>query len=123
MVYPSLRWNYRICRESTKKYQDIYPLNFDQDYEGLLQEVLRIIRFWIAKGVTLFRVDNPHTKPVHFWHELLTVIHNESPEIIFLAEAFTRPAMMQALAKAGFHQSYTYFHMAYDEARNYFLRQ
>lgn len=92
-----------------KKYQDIYPLNFDQDYEGLLQEVLRIIRFWIAKGVTLFRVDNPHTKPVHFWHELLTVIHNESPEIIFLAEAFTRPAMMQALAKAGFHQSYTYF--------------
>lgn len=92
-----------------KKYQDIYPINFDQDYEGLLQEVLRIIRLWVAKGVTLFRVDNPHTKPVHFWNDLLTVIHNESPEIIFLAEAFTRPAMMQALAKAGFHQSYTYF--------------
>lgn len=92
-----------------KKYQDIYPLNFDQDYDGILQEVLRIIRLWIAKGITLFRVDNPHTKPVHFWFDLLTVIHNESPEIIFLAEAFTRPAMMHSLGKVGFHQSYTYF--------------
>jgi len=92
-----------------KKYQDIYPLNFDQDYAGLLREVLRIIRLWISKGVTLFRVDNPHTKPVHFWREVLAVIHGEAPEVIFLAEAFTRPAMMHALGKAGFHQSYTYF--------------
>jgi starch synthase (maltosyl-transferring) len=92
-----------------KKYQDIYPLNFDHDYAGILQEVLRIIRFWVDKGVTIFRVDNPHTKPVHFWQELLAIIYRETPEIIFLAEAFTRPPMMHALGKAGFHQSYTYF--------------
>jgi starch synthase (maltosyl-transferring) len=92
-----------------KKYQDIYPINFDQDLPGIVQEVLRILRFWINKGVTIFRVDNPHTKPVAFWQEVLATIFRESPEIIFLAEAFTRPAMMQALGKAGFHQSYTYF--------------
>ena len=92
-----------------KKYQDIYPINFDQDYPGILDEVLRIIRHWIGKGVTLFRVDNPHTKPVAFWEELLARVHNEHPEVIFLAEAFTRPAMMSALGKIGFHQSYTYF--------------
>ena len=92
-----------------KKYQDIYPINFDVDYVGILEETLRIIRLWISKGVTLFRVDNPHTKPVHFWQELLSVIHTESPDVIFLAEAFTRPAMMHALGKIGFHQSYTYF--------------
>ncbi|MEI6844628.1 MAG: maltotransferase domain-containing protein [Actinomycetes bacterium] len=92
-----------------KKYQDIYPLNFDNDYQGLLNEILRIIRLWISKGVTLFRVDNPHTKPVHFWQDILAIIYKESPEIIFLAEAFTKPAMMHALGKAGFHQSYTYF--------------
>ena len=92
-----------------KKYQDIYPLNFDQDYAGLLQEVLRIIRLWISKGVRLFRVDNPHTKPIRFWGEVLAVVHQEFPEVIFLAEAFTRPAMMHALGKVGFHQSYTYF--------------
>jgi starch synthase (maltosyl-transferring) len=92
-----------------KKYQDIYPLNFDQDYAGLLQEVLRIIRLWISKGVRLFRVDNPHTKPIQFWCEVLAIIHKEFPQIIFLAEAFTRPAMMHALGKVGFHQSYTYF--------------
>jgi starch synthase (maltosyl-transferring) len=92
-----------------KKYQDIYPINFDKDYAGLLQEVLRIIRLWISKGVTLFRVDNPHTKPIQFWCEVLAVIRHEFPEVIFLAEAFTRPAMMHALGKVGFHQSYTYF--------------
>lgn len=92
-----------------KKYQDIYPLNFDQDFAGIVQEVLRILRFWIGKGVTIFRVDNPHTKPVAFWQEVLSVMFQESPEVIFLAEAFTRPAMMHALGKAGFHQSYTYF--------------
>ena len=92
-----------------KKYQDIYPINFDNDLAGIVQEVLRILRFWISKGVMIFRVDNPHTKPVQFWQEVLSVMHSESPEVIFLAEAFTRPAMMHALGKAGFHQSYTYF--------------
>lgn len=92
-----------------KKYQDIYPLNFDQDLSGIVKEVLRVLRFWIDKGVTIFRVDNPHTKPVAFWQSVLSQIHESSPEVIFLAEAFTRPAMMHALGKAGFHQSYTYF--------------
>jgi starch synthase (maltosyl-transferring) len=92
-----------------KKYQDIYPINFDNDYPGILAEVLRIIRLWVSKGVTIFRVDNPHTKPVHFWQEVMSVIQKESPDVVFLAEAFTKPAMMHALGKAGFHQSYTYF--------------
>ena len=92
-----------------KKYQDIYPINFDNDYAGILAEVLRIIRLWVSKGVTIFRVDNPHTKPVHFWQEVMSVINKESPDVVFLAEAFTKPAMMHALGKAGFHQSYTYF--------------
>jgi len=92
-----------------KKYQDIYPINFDDDYEGIKDEVLRIIRLWVSKGVKIFRVDNPHTKPVHFWQDLLDIVRRESPEVIFLAEAFTAPAMMHALGKAGFHQSYTYF--------------
>ncbi len=92
-----------------KKYQDIYPLNFDDDYDGLRDEVLRIIRLWVSKGVEIFRVDNPHTKPVHFWQDLLEIVRNESPNVVFLAEAFTSPPMMHALGKAGFHQSYTYF--------------
>jgi starch synthase (maltosyl-transferring) len=92
-----------------KKYQDIYPINFDDDYKGIRDEVLRVIRLWVSKGVKIFRVDNPHTKPVHFWQDLLAIVHKESPEVVFLAEAFTRPAMMHALGKAGFHQSYTYF--------------
>jgi starch synthase (maltosyl-transferring) len=92
-----------------KKYQDIYPVNFDNDYAGILAEVLRIIRLWVSKGVTIFRVDNPHTKPVHFWQEVMAVVNKESPDVVFLAEAFTKPAMMHALGKAGFHQSYTYF--------------
>jgi len=92
-----------------KKYQDIYPINFDQDYQGILNESLRILRLWISKGVKIFRVDNPHTKPVHFWQEVMATIYKESPEVIFLAEAFTKPAMMHTLGKAGFQQSYTYF--------------
>ena len=92
-----------------KKYQDIYPINFDHDPAGIVAEVLRVLRFWIDKGVSIFRVDNPHTKPVAFWQEVLSVMFQESPDVIFLAEAFTRPAMMHALGKAGFHQSYTYF--------------
>ncbi len=92
-----------------KKYQDIYPINFDNDYQAIVAETLRILRLWISKGVSIFRVDNPHTKPVHFWADVLKTIHTESPDVIFLAEAFTKPSMMHALGKAGFHQSYTYF--------------
>jgi len=92
-----------------KKYQDIYPINFDNDYQGILDESIKTLRFWISKGVSIFRVDNPHTKPVHFWADLTKIIRNESPQVIFLAEAFTKPAMMHALGMAGFHQSYTYF--------------
>ena len=92
-----------------KKYQDIYPINFDNDYKGILNETLTILRFWISKGISVFRVDNPHTKPVHFWADVMDVINQESPDVIFLAEAFTKPSMMHALGKAGFHQSYTYF--------------
>ncbi|MDO5051819.1 MAG: alpha-1,4-glucan--maltose-1-phosphate maltosyltransferase [Pseudoclavibacter sp.] len=92
-----------------KKYQDIYPLNFDRDPEGLYQEILRVFRHWISLGVTIFRVDNPHTKPLHVWERLIHEIGAEHPETVFLAEAFTRPAMMQALGKVGFQQSYTYF--------------
>ena len=92
-----------------KKYQDIYPLNFDNDPEGIYAEVLRVVRLWIDHGVTIFRVDNPHTKPLRFWERLLTQIRVSRPDVLFLAEAFTRPAMMAALAKIGFDQSYTYF--------------
>jgi starch synthase (maltosyl-transferring) len=92
-----------------KKYQDIYPLNFDNDPAGLYAECLRIVRHWIAAGVTIFRVDNPHTKPIDFWHWLLGEVRKTDPDVLFLAEAFTRPAMMHELAKVGFHQSYTYF--------------
>ena len=92
-----------------KKYQDIYPINFDNDYQAIVAETLRILRLWISKGISIFRVDNPHTKPIHFWADVLKTIHAESPDVIFLAEAFTKPSMMHALGKAGFHQSYTYF--------------
>lgn len=92
-----------------KKYQDIYPLVFDQDYRGLYNAVRDVIQKWIDHGVTIFRVDNPHTKPVQFWQEILAEFRNTHPEVLFLAEAFTRPAMMRTLAQVGFHQSYTYF--------------
>ena len=92
-----------------KKYQDIYPLNFDNDPEGLYAEVERVVRHWMAHGVRIFRVDNPHTKPVAFWEWLLGRIRATDPDVLFLAEAFTRPAMMHTLARIGFHQSYTYF--------------
>ena len=92
-----------------KKYQDIYPINFDNDYTGILEESLKTLRFWISKGINVFRVDNPHTKPVHFWADVMRTIRLESPDVIFLAEAFTKAPMMHALGKAGFHQSYTYF--------------
>ncbi len=92
-----------------KKYQDIYPLNFDNDWAGLSAEVLRVVRHWMAHGVRIFRVDNPHTKPVLFWEQFLADIRATDPDVVFLSEAFTRPTMMRALGMVGFHQSYTYF--------------
>ena len=92
-----------------KKYQDIYPLNFDNDPAGLYAEIRRVVQVWIDHGVTLFRVDNPHTKPLEFWQWLLADVAQDHPGIIWLAEAFTKPAMMHALGKVGFQQSYTYF--------------
>ncbi len=92
-----------------KKYQDIYPLNFDNDPDGLSHEILRIVELWISHGVKIFRVDNPHTKPVWFWEWLIGTVNAAHPEVVFLAEAFTRPPMMHALGRAGFQQSYSYF--------------
>ena len=93
-----------------KKYQDIYPFDFEcDDWRGLWQELKGVVEHWIAEGVTIFRVDNPHTKPFPFWEWLITEIKAEHPETIFLAEAFTRPKIMHRLAKLGFTQSYTYF--------------
>lgn len=92
-----------------KKYQDIYPINFDTDPAGIYAEALRLLRYWADQGVTIFRVDNPHTKPLSFWAWIMRQMRQSHPEVLFLAEAFTRPEMMQALGKIGFHQSYTYF--------------
>lgn len=92
-----------------KKYQDIYPLAFDRDFHGLVRETERVLRLWMAHGVRIFRVDNPHTKPVVFWEKVLGDIHRSDPDVLFLSEAFTRPAMLNALGAVGFHQSYTYF--------------
>ena len=92
-----------------KKYQDIYPLNFDDDPEGIRTEILRIVRLWMSHGVRAFRVDNPHTKPLQFWEWLIAQVKASDPDVLFLAEAFTRPPMMHTLAKIGFTQSYTYF--------------
>ena len=92
-----------------KKYQDIYPLNFDNDPDGIYNEIFRVIMLWVDAGVTTFRVDNPHTKPANFWNWLISKVHVTHPEVIFLAEAFTRAPRLFGLAKAGFTQSYTYF--------------
>ncbi|MER6145242.1 alpha-1,4-glucan--maltose-1-phosphate maltosyltransferase [Streptomyces sparsogenes] len=92
-----------------KKYQDIYPIAFDTDFPGLVRETERVLRFWISHGVRIFRVDNPHTKPVVFWEKVIGDINRTDPDVIFLAEAFTRPAMMHTLGAIGFQQSYTYF--------------
>ncbi|CAM5644053.1 alpha-1,4-glucan--maltose-1-phosphate maltosyltransferase [Streptomyces violaceorubidus] len=92
-----------------KKYQDIYPIAFDADPDGLVTETVRVLRFWMDHGVRVFRVDNPHTKPVAFWERVIAEINGTDPDVIFLAEAFTRPAMMHTLAQIGFQQSYTYF--------------
>ncbi|MEU5085564.1 alpha-1,4-glucan--maltose-1-phosphate maltosyltransferase [Streptomyces sp. NPDC021356] len=92
-----------------KKYEDIHPLAFDRDFEGLVAESVRLLRFWTDQGVRIFRVDNPHTKPVGFWKRVIAEINGRDPDVVFLAEAFTRRAMVHALAQAGFQQSYTYF--------------
>ncbi|MFF3949593.1 alpha-1,4-glucan--maltose-1-phosphate maltosyltransferase [Streptomyces sp. NPDC001902] len=92
-----------------KKYQDIYPIAFDADFSGIVQETERVLRHWMDHGVRIFRVDNPHTKPVVFWEKVIADINRTDPDVIFLAEAFTRPAMMHTLAQIGFQQSYTYF--------------
>ncbi len=93
-----------------KRYQDIVNFDFESpDWRGLWQALLDVVRFWVGHGVRVYRVDNPHTKPVAFWEWLIREVRTSDPDVIFLAEAFTRPAMMQHLAKIGFNQSYTYF--------------
>ena len=100
----------KYAENPPKKYEDIYALDFYcQDWKGIWQEMKRIILFWADRGVKIFRVDNPHTKPVQFWEWLIREVQNQHPDVIFLSEAFTRPKMMRVLAKAGYSQSYTYF--------------
>ena len=92
-----------------KKYQDIYPIDFNADMAGIEKEVERVMDLWIKAGVTIFRVDNPHTKPVRFWQDVIAAVTKKHPEVLFLAEAFTRPGMMRALSYVGFTQSHCYF--------------
>ncbi|MBI3039990.1 alpha-1,4-glucan--maltose-1-phosphate maltosyltransferase [bacterium] len=100
----------KFAENPPKKYEDIYPLNFDTpDKEGMCNELKRIFLFWAQRGVRIFRVDNPHTKPFQFWKWVIKEIHNLYPDVIFLSEAFSRPKIMKKLAKVGFSQSYTYF--------------
>ena len=100
----------KYAENPPKRYQDIYNVNFDsEDWRGLWQALLDVVLHWVGHGVRLFRVDNPHTKPVPFWEWLIREVRARDPEVVFLAEAFTRPAMMQQLGKIGFAQSYTYF--------------
>ena len=100
----------KYAENPPKKYEDIYPLNFHcEDWRDLWAEMKSIVLFWAERGVRIFRVDNPHTKPVAFWEYLIKGVREKYPDTIFLAEAFTKPKMMKALAKAGFNQSYTYF--------------
>ena len=100
----------KYAENPPKKYQDIYNVNFaSEDWRGLWDALLAVVRHWVGLGVTVFRVDNPHTKPFEFWEWLIREIRKDNPEVIFLAEAFTRRAVMRELAKIGFGQSYTYF--------------
>lgn len=118
-----------------KKYQDIYPFNFEtDDWKNLWDELRSVFFYWIEQGVTIFRIDNPHTKPIPFWHWVIIEVQKVHPDVIFLAEAFTRPRIMASLAKVGFTQSYTYFtwrvskaeiieymnDLVYGPSRNYF---
>jgi starch synthase (maltosyl-transferring) len=100
----------KYAENPPKRYQDIYNLNFDsEDWQGLWQALRDVVLFWVGHGVRIFRVDNPHTKPLAFWEWLIAEVQRDNPDVIFLSEAFTRPRVMEALAKAGFSQSYTYF--------------
>src|SRR6266508_2584017 len=100
----------KYAENPPKRYQDIYNVNFEsEDWQGLWQALHDVVRFWIGHGVRVFRVDNPHTKPVPFWEWLIAEIRRVEPNLVLLSEAFTRPAMMTTLAKVGFNQSYTYF--------------
>jgi len=100
----------KFAENPPKKYEDIFPLNFRcESWPALWAEMVSIILFWAGRGVRIFRVDNPHTKPVAFWEYFVARVHEKYPDVLFLSEAFTRPKMMKALAKAGFTQSYTYF--------------
>jgi starch synthase (maltosyl-transferring) len=113
----------KYAENPPKKYQDIYPINFESaDSQALWMELKRVIEFWIGHGVTIFRVDNPHTKPYRFWEWALAEVRARYPEAIFLSEAFTRPKVMKYLAKCGFSQSYTYFtwRNTKDELTEYF---
>ncbi|MFT4396151.1 maltotransferase domain-containing protein [Gordonia lacunae] len=92
-----------------KKYQDIYPLNFDNDRNGIYRAVLKVVLHWVGLGVDIFRVDNPHTKPPNFWEWLISEVKKRHPDVLFLSESFTRPARLYGLARLGFTQSYTYF--------------
>ena len=106
-----------------KKYQDIYPLNFDNDPKGLYAECLRIVRHWIAAGVKIFRVDNPHTKPINFWQWLIGEVAQTDPDVVFLAEAFTRPAMMHELGQGGLPPELHLLHLAQHQGRARDLRE
>src|SRR3954447_1850462 len=100
----------KYAENPPKKYQDIYNVNFEsEDWQALWQALLDVVLSWVSRGITVFRVDNPHTKPVAFWEWLIREVRAENPDVLFLAEAFTRPSMMTTLAKLGFAQSYTYF--------------
>jgi starch synthase (maltosyl-transferring) len=113
--HPSwFRWrpdgSVQYAENPPKKYEDIYPLNFEsEDWQGLWTELRDVFLYWVAQGVRIFRVDNPHTKPLAFWGWLIDSVKRQHPDVIFLAEAFTRPRIMYSLAKLGFSQSYTYF--------------
>jgi starch synthase (maltosyl-transferring) len=100
----------KYAENPPKKYQDIVPINFEtEDRDGLYQALLDVVLFWVRRGIRIFRVDNPHTKPVSFWEWLIARTHRDHPDVLFLAEAFTRPKRMKRLAKLGFTQSYSYF--------------
>ena len=100
----------KYAENPPKKYQDIYNVNWQsEDWRGLWEELRRVVAHWVDHGIMVFRVDNPHTKPLPFWEWLIREIREQAPDVIFLAEAFTRQAMMHTLAKVGFNQSYTYF--------------
>jgi starch synthase (maltosyl-transferring) len=115
----------KYAENPPKQYQDIYPFYFGDDdpaeREALWRAWLGIFQLWVGRGVRMFRVDNPHTKPIPFWRWLIAEVHRDSPDVVFLSEAFTRPKMMRALAKVGFTQSYTYFtwRETRDELREY----